>query len=128
MRRSCFLFLVRTLYYLSRICVCDSQFDAHSVLCSFSSPPFQFALGMGIVFDRELPVPRMAVPLAAVQSAIVINCAWSPPKVNAGQLAVLARIVQTVRVHVSLFHYQAVYTHMWFAMFSGLCVVFPFGL
>jgi hypothetical protein len=53
--------------------------------------------GMGIVFDPYMPIDRLHVPLSSDRSTFVINCPWSPPKVNAGHLAVLARLVD--RLH-----------------------------
>jgi hypothetical protein len=51
---------------------------------------------MGIVFDRDMPVPRLSVPLPESAASVLINCPWSPPKVNAEHLSTLARIVETV--------------------------------
>ncbi len=54
------------------------------------------AVGLGIVFDRDMPVARFHKPLPEDRDRLVINCAWSPAKVNAPHLATLARIVDAV--------------------------------
>ena len=54
---------------------------------------------MGIIFDPHLPIPRQALPLPDDRSVFIINCVWSPPKVNAHHLAVLARIIDGVHMY-----------------------------
>ena len=65
--------------------------------------------GLGIVFDGQLPVPRASGPLplpasgpgsrieAPPPGTLIINCAWSPPKINVESVVTLRRIVMRVQ-------------------------------
>ena len=65
--------------------------------------------GLGIVFDGQLPVSRATgpIPLPTEGSAskveapppgtLVINCAWSPPKINVESVVTLRRVVMRVQ-------------------------------
>ncbi len=52
-------------------------------------------LGLGIVFDLRMPIPRPQ-EIAVNRTTILINCPWTVVKINAPMLATVGRIVHAV--------------------------------
>jgi hypothetical protein len=61
------------------------------------------AAGMGIIFDGQLPLPRVTASAhgTAPSEHLIINCAWSGPKVNARHLLTLRRVVDLLHARHS---------------------------